>query len=76
MVKFIEHNEFVSGNSCLTQLLSHFDDIYILYKGLLAVADTDAIYLDYAKAFDKVDDQLLLQKLHRYEFNERLISLI
>ena len=73
MVKFIEHNEFVSGNSCLTQLLSHFDDIY---KGLLAVADTDAIYLDYAKAFDKVDDQLLLQKLHRYEFNERLISLI
>ena len=49
MVKFIEHNEllcnsqhgFVSGKSCLTQLLSHFDDIY---EGLLAGADTDAIY--------------------------------
>ena len=81
MVKFIEHNEllcnsqhgFVSGKSCLTQLLSHFDDIY---EGLLAGADTDAIYLDYAKAFDKVDHQLLLKKLRRYGFNERLISWI
>ena len=66
MVKFIEHNEllcnrqhgFVSGKSCLTQILSKFDDTY---KGLLAGADTDAIYLDYAKAFDKVDQQLLLK---------------
>ena len=81
MVNFIEHNEllcnsqhgFVSGKSCLTQLLSHFDDIY---KGLLAGADTDAIYVDYAKAFDKVDHQLLLKKLGHYGFNERLISWI
>ena len=81
MVKFIEHNEllcnsqhgFVSGKSCLTQLLSHFDDIY---EGLLAGADTDAIYLDFAKAFDKVDHQLLLKNLRRYGFNERLISWI
>ena len=66
MVKSIEHNEllcnsqhgFVSGKSCLTQLLTHFDDIY---DGLPADADTDAIYLDYAKAFDKVDHQLLLK---------------
>ena len=81
MVKFIERNEllcnsqhgFVSGKSCLTQLLNHFDDIY---EGLLAGADTDAIYLDYAKVFDKVDHQLLLKKLRRYGFNERLISWI
>ena len=67
MVNFIEHNEllcnsqhgFVSGKRCLTQLLSHFDDIY---KGLLTGADTDAIYLDYAKAFDKSDHQLPLKK--------------
>ena len=72
MVNFIEHNEllcnsqhgFVSGKSCLTQLLSHFDDI--LYKSLLAGAYTDAIYLDYAKAFDKVDHQLLLKKLRHW----------
>ena len=32
--------------------------------------------LDYAKAFDKVDHQLLLKKIRRYGFNERLISWI
>ena len=81
MVKFIEHNEllcnsqhgFVSAKSCLTQFLGHFDDIY---EGFLAGADTDAIYLDYAKAVDEVDHQLLLKKLRRYGFNERLISWI
>ena len=33
-------------------------------------------YLDYAKAFDNVSHQLLLKKLRRYRFNERLISWI
>ena len=65
MVKFIEQNSllcdnqhgFRSGRSCLTQLLSHIDDVT---RGLINGADTDAIYLDYAKAFDKVDHQLLI----------------
>ena len=60
MVKFIDDNKilcsnqhgFRSGRSCLTQLLSHFDDIVL---GFSKGADTDAIYLAYAKAFDKVD---------------------
>ena len=39
-------------------------------------ADTDAIYLDYTKAFDKVDHQLLIKKLRRYRFSEHLISWI
>ena len=42
---------FRSGHSCLTQLLHHFDDVLENY---LVGADTDTIYLDYAKAFDKV----------------------
>ena len=52
-------------------LLSHslrktiFDDVM---RGLINGADTDAIYLDYAKAFDKVDHQL-----RRYGFNEHLV---
>lgn len=81
MVKFIEHNGvlcsnqhgFRSGRSCLTQLLSHFDDIML---GLTDGADTDAIYLDYAKAFDKVDHNLILSKLRRYGFNDQLIRWI
>ena len=42
-------------------------------KGIKNGADTDAIYLDYAKAFEKVDHQLLIKKLHRYGFNEHLV---
>ena len=46
-------------------MLSHFDDIMI---GLTESMDTDSINLDYAKAFDKVDHGLLLQKLQRYGY--------
>ena len=38
--------------------------------------DTDSIYLDYAKAFDKVDHQLLLLKLVKYKFHPKLITWI
>ena len=54
---------FRQGRSCLTQLLAHFDDILC---NSLEGADTDAIYLDLAKAFDKVDHQLLLKKLKAF----------
>lgn len=81
MVRYIEdnvllcHNQhgFRSGRSCLTQLLSHFDDVLL---GLLQGHDTDSIYLDYAKAFDKVDHNLLLEKLKIYGFPQQLIDWI
>jgi len=79
MVDFIERNQllcenqhgFRSGRSCLTQLLSHVDDVI---QGLIENADTDAIYLDFAKAFDKVDHRLLLQKMRRLGFHEKLVQ--
>ena len=79
IVSFLEknsilcHNQhgFRSGRSCLTQMLSHFDDIL---EGLTNKVDTDAIYLDYAKAFDKVDHQLLLAKLKLYGFPDQLLN--
>ena len=81
IVSFLETNNilcpnqhgFRSGRSCLTQMLSHFDDVFL---GLMNNADTDAIYLDYAKAFDKVDHKLLLVKLKVYGFNDSLIKWI
>ena len=79
MVQYIEDNNilsekqhgFRSGRSCLTQMLSHFDDIM---EGLIDNKDTDAIYLDYAKAFDKVDHRLLLSKLQSYGFSAQIIK--
>ena len=41
-------------------MLSHFNDVFL---GLIDDKDTDTIYLDYAKAFDKVDHGL--QKLEK-----------
>ena len=81
IVEFLEVNNllsqyqhgFRSGRSCLTQLLGHFDDIC---SGLVEGKDTDSIYLDYAKAFDRVDHRLLILKLKRYNFHPMLIRWI
>ena len=43
------------GRICRTQLLAHVDNII---QNLITGADTDVIYLDFAKAFDKVDHQV------------------
>ena len=64
---------FQAGRSCLTQLLHHLDDIT---EALTNDADFDTIYLDYAKAFDKVDHKLLLHKLHLYGIHPKMIKWI
>ena len=81
MVNYLEDNSlltdkqhgFRSGRSCLTQMLDHFDDIY---KGFTRGEDTDSMYLDYAKAFDKVDLSFLVLKLRRYGFHHELTDWI
>ena len=81
MVSHLEENNllnskqhgFRSGKSCLTQLLHHFDDII---ESLSNGDDMDAIYLDYAIAFDKVDHQLLLSNLQLYGFHSKIIRWI
>ena len=62
---------FWKGRSCLTQLLHHID---IIINNLLANSDTDVVYLDFAKAFDKVDHQILLKKLHAYGVRGKLLT--
>ena len=71
IVGHMETNGFLSPNqhgfrkkrSCLTQLLDHVDNIL---KTLNNGEEVDVIYLDYAKAFDKVDHKILLAKAKRY----------
>lgn len=78
IVHHLESNNLICNNqhgfrkhrSCLTQLLTHID---IILQNFLNNQETDVIYLDYAKAFDKVDHQLLLKKLHAYGIRGKLL---
>ena len=54
-------------------MLNHFDDIF---EEFTRGEDTDSIYLDYAKAFGKVDLDLLILKLKKYGFGNKLVDLI
>ena len=50
---------FVSGKSCVTQLLEFIDEI----TGALDLGDdVDIIYLDFSKAFDKLPYKRLMKK--------------
>ena len=62
---------FRKGRSCLTQLLKHIDDIL---RSLNEGSDTDVLYLDFAKAFDKVDHEILLAKLSKYQIKGNLYN--
>ena len=51
---------FRAGRSCLSQLIAHYDKILsLLDQG----ANVDVIYLDFAKAFDKLDFNITFSKL-------------
>ena len=60
---------FRGGRSCLSQLLNHFDKITSeLEKG----NGVDVVYLDFAKAFDKLDHSVTLEKLKSLGIKEHL----
>lgn len=61
---------FMKGKSTTGQLLGYFDEIGgTLDEG----GQTDIIYLDFAKAFDKVNHRLLLGKLKGFGINRNLL---
>ena len=70
MIEYMEeynlYNEgqhgFRAGRSCLSQLLDHYQNIL---ESMSNGEDVDVVYLDFAKAFDKVDHCVLLEKLKR-----------
>ena len=51
---------FRVGRSCLSQLLEHYQSII---EGLESGCSVDVVYLDFCKAFDKVDHKVLMEKL-------------
>ena len=52
---------FRRGRSCLSQLLEHYQ---LILKGMENGDAVAVIYLDFCKAFDKVDHRIVLEKLH------------
>lgn len=64
---------FRAGRSCTSQLLQHMHQIL---RNLEQGMDTDVIYLDFAKAFDKVDHGLLLNKLRACNIKGNLLHWI
>ena len=62
MFNKINNNQhgFRSRRSCISQLLHHHD---MILKGLEEGANVDSVYLDFSKAFDKVDKGILARKM-------------
>ena len=66
-----EQHGFIRNRSCVTQLLSVF---HAIGKSLDKDIQTDILYLDFAKAFDSVDHDILLAKLKTYGVNGNLLN--
>ena len=53
---------FREGRSCLSALLSVYDDLMLWFTE--SSCSVDMIYLDFSKAFDKVDHEFLSNRYH------------
>ena len=81
LTEYIEDNSlfnpnqhgFRSSRSCLSQLLSHYDEILsILEQG----KNADVVYLDFSNAFDKVDLNLALTKIQHLGIGGKILKWI
>ena len=78
IVEHISRNEFlipfqygfVSGKSCVTQLLEFLDD---MTESLDQGNEIDTIYLDFSKAFDKIHKKLI-KKIWGYGIRGKYIN--
>lgn len=72
---FFDKNQFgfLKGRSTTTQLLTTLDD---WFYALDAKENIDAVYVDFAKAFDSVKHDRLLYKLHKAGISGKLYKFI
>ena len=81
IVDYLENNNLLSNDqhgfrqnrSTVTQLLAHVDNILTILE---SSEDADVVYLDFAKAFDKVDHRILLQKVENLGITGKLLEWI
>ena len=57
------------GRSCLSQLIAHFDHITRLLE---SGQNVEVVYLDFAKAFNKVDFLIMMRKIHSIGISGKL----
>ena len=68
-----QQHGFRRYRSTLTQLIHHFD---IILQILESSKNVDIIYLDLSKAFDKVNHQILLNKLEQMKITGKVLNWI
>ena len=81
LINYLEINKIFNENqhgfrnkrSCLSQLLSYVDKIF---QNSLNGNETDCVYIDFAKAFDKVDHNILLYKVSHYGITGKYLEWI
>ena len=61
---------FISGGSCITQLLEYIED---LTEATDNGEDVDVIDIDFCKTFDKVPHRRLILKLEKYDVKGDLL---
>jgi hypothetical protein len=72
LIKDSQHG-FTKGKSCLTNLLEFFEEITRVIDSGNPV---DVIYLDFAKAFDKVPHERHLRKVHSHGITDKILAWI
>ena len=65
LIKDYQHG-FLNGKSCCTNLLEFFEEVT---KAVDSSVPYDVVFLDFAKAFDKVPKERLLEKLKLHGMN-------
>ena len=69
----ITQHGFTQGRLTITQLLSYYDTVLTMLEERQDKS-VDVIYLDFSKAFDKVDHRILLKKMSKLGVDGKLIK--